>query len=239
VGKNQLLDRGYRLVSTNKIGIDIWGDIAKLCRQKEGVVLDIGGHEGGIVPLICAALPNVTIYSFEPCQKTWDTLSKNIRQWRNVMAVHSVVGDKEGVVELQLTEHSATNSLLKPSELQIKYSPEGWSESAGVEQVPSTTVDAFCEKNNIAQLLVLKADVQGAELQVLHGAEKTFARRAVEFVVLEVSGKRLYEKQPVFSEILTYLETKGYGLVNLYDVRPDWERGEMIQADALFRSISR
>ena len=43
------------------------------------------------------------------------------------------------------------------------------------EKVTITTLDAFCEEKNIKRLDLIKADIEGWELHMLQGAQKTLS----------------------------------------------------------------
>ena len=78
---------------------------------------------------------------------------------------------------------------------------------------------------------LLKIDVQGAELMVLKGAEKTLKRTKMIFT--EVSFCRLYQGAPVFQEVYDYLHNQGFKLLTISDGFRDSD-GDLLQADALF-----
>ena len=60
----------------------------------------------------------------------------------------------------------------------------------------------------------LSLDVQGSELDVMIGAERT-VRRDVMAVCTEAEFAPLYENQPLFGDILDHLHTRGFQLFNL------------------------
>lgn len=59
----------------------------------------------------------------------------------------------------------------------------------------------------------LKLDVQGAELMVLHGAERTLSQTAV--VHCEVEFSPIYLGQPLFADIQQHLVARGFTLIDL------------------------
>jgi hypothetical protein len=62
----------------------------------------------------------------------------------------------------------------------------------------------------------MKIDVQGAELQVLYGAESLLRQFAA--VTLEVNYERLYEGQAVIPEILAVMNRNGFSYFLQRDV---------------------
>lgn len=80
--------------------------------------------------------------------------------------------------------------------------------------------------------LVLKADVQGAELEVLAGASETLA--ATELVLAELSVQQLYEGGPMAHEVIGGLCAHGFAILDIasYVQRP--YDGALAQMDVVF-----
>lgn len=77
---------------------------------------------------------------------------------------------------------------------------------------------------------ILKLDVQGYELEVLKGAEKTLQKVGV--VQCEVEFNPLYENQPLFPAIDGFLRERGF---ELYDLRNlHYLSGQLYWADAFY-----
>ena len=73
--------------------------------------------------------------------------------------------------------------------------------------VRALTVDRLVREAGADGPYLLKVDVQGAELDVLKGAERTFD---AEVVVLEVSFFKFFEDEPEYVDILAYMKAKGF-----------------------------
>jgi FkbM family methyltransferase len=128
------------------------------------------------------------------------------------------LGKEAGSVEFLLEE---TNSRMAPS---------GHATSGPVIQVPVKTlrevIPRYLEKFNL-----LKADVQGFELDVLEGAGDLLQQ--FEVIILEVSVIRI-GPVPTFYEVMQYMNAKGY---RLYDFLPMYYRpldNALWQGDAFF-----
>jgi len=95
-----------------------------------------------------------------------------------------------------------------------------------------TTLDTIMIEAQLAENVdLLKIDVQGAELLVLHGAEQTLPR--VRFVLTEVSFTPLYEGSCVLAEVYDLLSARGFRLLSLQEGFRGTD-GELLQCDALF-----
>ena len=79
----------------------------------------------------------------------------------------------------------------------------------------------------------LKLDVQGMELNVLRGAERTL--RATRIVEAELSAVELYEGQPLIGEVIEHLCGAGYVPIGLETSFRDRATGDLLQVNGLFR----
>jgi len=118
-----------------------------------------------------------------------------------------IVGDGS-VQTLHLADpDSGMTSLLKPSARNLAFF-NGFShfgEVFGTETVTTTRLDDVA---GLPDIDYLKMDIQGAELQVLAGGTHRLARCGV--IQLEVSFVPLYENQPTFAEIDSWMRAQGY-----------------------------
>jgi hypothetical protein len=79
---------------------------------------------------------------------------------------------------------------------------------------------------------LIKLDIQGAELHALMGATTTLKR--TEYIWIEVSFKPLYKGSPIFADIVSFLESQQFIMVNILPGFKSAE-GELLQADVLFK----
>jgi len=105
-------------------------------------------------------------------------------------------------------------------------------EVINTENINVTTFDTI--KNKIPHVDYLQIDVQGAELAVLQGAEKSLEK--IGMIELEVRFYPLYEKEPMFSDVHTYLEQHGFVLVHMTR-QGEREFGEIfVEANACYKN---
>jgi FkbM family methyltransferase len=132
------------------------------------VFLDIGANLGWYSLVLGRNCPSSRIFAFEPIPSTVEIMEKNIRlnHLNNIqaicMGVFNKVGEQDflfapdvsGATSLKLTGQDRGKTSVQNVACQI------------------TTIDVFCATQNIVPSL-LKIDVEGAELMVVEGAEKT------------------------------------------------------------------
>jgi FkbM family methyltransferase len=148
-------------------------------RAKQGsIVLDIGANVG-VYSLLMARWvgPVGRIYAFEPAPQTLRDLRAHVamnKMNEQIEVVDRAVSDQKGEAIFYAHNTSGENSLNPGFAKRL-------SEAQAVK-VPVTTVDQFCEANNLAPKL-LKIDVEGFELHVLRGARETLLRYRPSLVI--------------------------------------------------------
>lgn len=143
-----------------------------------------------------------------------------------------------GLAKLYITKAKGWCSLLKPDEQAIRHivTERCWNvrpfDVISTEEITVTTFDTI--KSNIPAVDYLQIDVQGAELSVLQGAEKSLDN--IGMIELEVRFYPLYENEPLFSDVHAYLEKKGFVLVQMTR-QGEREFGEIfVEANACYRN---
>ncbi len=76
--------------------------------------------------------------------------------------------------------------------------------------VPTMTLDHYCQIYNVGNIDILKIDVQGSELGVLQGAEKLLQKGMIKLIYSEVTLAETYENQARFIDIMSYLNKFNY-----------------------------
>jgi FkbM family methyltransferase len=131
---------------------------------KSSVCFDVGANISYYSLLFASLIPQGSVHSFEPIPLNYHILcaSSLLNGFSNVHANLCAVGDREGEAEFVISTDSAYSSLVDT----------GRKPAAKTIAVPITTLDTYCDKNNVGKIDVLKVDVEGAEGKVLSGAEQ-------------------------------------------------------------------
>jgi FkbM family methyltransferase len=142
--------------------------------QPGWTVLDIGVSVGIFSILMSRCVgPSGKVFSFEPNPDVHPQLREMLKAngASNVEIVPFAIADKPG--ELDFLRITASNVRREASSLKIQEtSDELGSEAREIIRVPVTTVDIFVQQRGIVPNM-LKIDVEGADLEAIHGAEKT------------------------------------------------------------------
>ena len=95
-------------------------------------------------------------------------------------------------------------------------------------------MDEFKFEQPLIAPILLKLDVQGFEKNVLEGASVLLEK--IDYLVLEVSFISMYEGEPLFDEMHTYLKEKGFKLVAPIGALPDPNLA-IPQLDMLYKRV--
>jgi FkbM family methyltransferase len=154
-------------------------------------VLDVGAHVGYYTVLASVlAGPRGRVLAFEPNPRNHGFLARHvaINRCANVELVQAAVSDTAGTARFDFGTGSGTGHLAPGGALEVR----------------TVRLDEVCRERGITPAAV-KIDVEGAELQVLRGAEQTLgAARPVVF--LSTHGAAVH------AECLAWLGARGYAL---------------------------
>jgi FkbM family methyltransferase len=228
-----------RLPTRHQWHLDAFSDQAGLLRDRAvRTVIDAGADIGTMTRRYRDMFPNARIYCFEPFEPSWQKLSANFRDDRNVEPLRLGLAEVCGRRRFSVNRDSRTNSLLPVSPRHGDIISGGVMDTVSVGEVEVITLDAFCVARGIDRVDVLKLDVQGAEVLALKGAADLLRAKRVDLVYTEVVFAPMYEGQGSFCELNCLLQEMGYVLYGLYDLKyPSHaadDGGNLAWADAIF-----
>jgi FkbM family methyltransferase len=185
---------------------------------KPVAILDIGAHHGYTVDKLLDYAPGSKIHAFEPTPQSAAILRQRMNNRPNVHVHEMALGDKTGMTRFHLNVGDQTNSLLD----NVTESPfEQVHDHVAEVQVQAMALDDWVEKFEPQGMLLLKADIQGAEKLLVMGGKKTFAQRVAAFYT-EICLLPLYENQATFCEINPIMtEQLGFALYDIYPCQKD------------------
>lgn len=176
------------------------------------VVYDLGAHQGFLTALAGKHVGKAgKVYAFEPFPYNFNFLRDNIQLNKpdNITLFQAAVSDKPGMLEFSNSIHDTANTYLKQS-------PEF---KDNLLQVEAVSLDNLIETKKILPPDFIKIDVEGAELDVLHGAQKMFSSHSP-VVYLETHN---VHNAGVDQQCLDWLNAKGYSIRETIAIRPNRE----------------
>ena len=193
-------------------------------------IFDVGANRGDVTGRYRELFPDAVIYAFEPFPLSFETLRDRYGRFASVRCEPVGLSDKEETRQFYVNRNVDTNSLLKPAKTGLSSDAQVANES--VIDIRTTTIDIYCKANNIAQIDILKLDIQGGELAALKGAAGLLAEKRIGLIYSEVYFLEQYEAHPLFHEISRFLHSHGYYLQDIYS--PIYGAGSLAWADAIF-----
>jgi hypothetical protein len=76
-------------------------------------------------------------------------------------------------------------------------------------------LDTYVRRANLPTPDFMKLDVQGAELDVLRGAESCM--QSAKYVLMEVSLHRWNKDAPMIEEVISYMAERNFELIDIVD----------------------
>ncbi|WP_190348095.1 FkbM family methyltransferase [Sphaerospermopsis sp. FACHB-1194] len=198
-------------------------------------IIDVGANEGQFARTIRHVFPGATIYSFEPLPDVYKELYSLCAEDTNIKTFNLALGNEVGTKQMFSSSFSPSSSMLNMSKLHKEEWPES-SVNTSV-MVQQTCLDQWVKENNqtIGDNILIKLDVQGYELSVIKGGEKTF--KSAKLVIIEVSFYEFYEKQPLFDDIYKYLCNLGFVYRGNLEQFRSRSGNKILFADAIFENL--
>jgi len=138
--------------------------------EKGDIVIDAGAHFG-FFSYHAVERGAEEVHAFEPNPYVFEILKKHIGLWKIPAKPYNVaLMSFSGFVELFISDPlSATATVLKERDGTV-LSSSYYTQSV---RVRATALDEFVEENGIERVDFIKIDTEGAEREIIKGAEKT------------------------------------------------------------------
>jgi FkbM family methyltransferase len=130
--------------------------------KQNDIVMDIGAWIGDFSAYACAK--GSTVYAFEPVEETYKILMETSvlnNTPGKIFPIKKGLGNIECNIPIYLDSLNSGGSSIISKKNMV------------TETIAITTLDRFIDENNIKKVDFIKADIEGAERDMLKGAEKT------------------------------------------------------------------
>lgn len=174
------------------------------------VFYDIGANIGLFTLLAAEHCKNVV--AFEPANETFKILVENVQlnnTPENITLINAAASDKNGTQDIYVLTNGkdAWNSMaVKPEEGQYR-----------IDQIATINVDVLVESGKIPAPTIIKIDVEGWEMHVLKGLEKTIGMYRPTMLI-EFTSSNLEAAGTTSAELGRYVQSRDYELFS-YDPR--------------------
>lgn len=213
-------------------GKNIFRDAGRLAGHNARIVVDVGANTGDSTDLFLDLFLHCSVHLFEPTPDLLTGLRARFGAQPRVRVHGQAVAASCGTTTLQLSTANPANSLL-PFD---RAAPTWLGDAVTMHDrcdVESVTLDRFCQDHDIAQIDLLKIDVQGYESRVLAGAAALLAAGRIKVVLIEIMFVPIYEGQGSWFELGAQLAGHGYRLFDFYNFTYAND-GQVLWGDALF-----
>jgi FkbM family methyltransferase len=177
--------------------LNVIKNIGKQLKNKENIIVfDVGANVGKYIRYWDKYVDsNIISYCFEPSNNTFQELTKNTSDIKDIHLINKGLGDKDETLTLYSNIKSNTQSSL------FKRDMSHWDEDYNLtneESIKITTLDSFCSENNIEYIDFLKLDVEGYEMNMFRGANNFITNKKIgaiqfELGVASVDGKYFFK----------------------------------------------
>lgn len=194
-------------------------------------IVDVGANVGQFAVAASKFFNQSMIISIEPDPMVSKELQKNLRGHLNFEVITCAVGNTIGKVKFYKNQDSQVSSILEIGGMRKSLFPE--SRVTDEVDIPINTLDALFDNRNIESPILVKLDVQGAELMVIDGA-RDFLNK-VKWLVIEIAFVDLYKGEPSFEKICKMLDLHGFEFIKPLNFHASPSGLEIIEMDAFFQ----
>ena len=187
-------------------------------------VLDVGAAHGDWSRQCAEVLPDAHYALFEPLEEYRPYLEGARAALRSAEIFSLAIQHEAGTRTINVHPDLVGSSLYRENED---------SDVNGVERtVAVDSLDAVCARTSFAPPFLLKADVQGAEMDVLRGAKETLSDCA--FVILETSLFDFYGHGSTVNDTIRIMTDAGFALYDIFGLSHRPLDGALAQVDLCF-----
>lgn len=190
-------------------------DIVSFLDNKDirwNIVFDVGACRG-VISMYCAGRAE-RVVAFEAYAENIESMRRNLLVNKQlsghafpITIVEKAVSDTNGFVQFFESSSYGHGS--------IKAINDGIGTTI---DVPCTTLDYYCESQEIARINLLKIDVEGAEINVLRGAMNLLKAQNIDMIIFEASFTVMQDVEAGKEDLLAIfdlLEACHYEIVDL------------------------
>lgn len=182
---------------------------------KNPVIVEAGMFDAADTEEFAQVFPSGKIHGFECLPHYYELSCKRLGKYTNVATYQLALSDAAGELDFYVStlkgELSASGSLLAPKLHQEVHPEVKFNERIKVKAI---TLDEWAAQYSISHVDFLWLDLQGAEIRALQGAEKMLQN--VMGIFTEVSLIETYENVPLYEEVKSFLQSKGFKIEKEY-----------------------
>ena len=209
-------------------GFEVFLEQCKARGLTVATVFDAGVGMG--TPWLYEAFPESKHVLFEPLERFVPIMEK-LKGEYDVEYHRTALGSHSEQVEIHVPREFATSASLK-THSQVLLSAISRSGTPRTYDHEMVSVSKLDDLNEYEPRYLLKIDVEGSELDVLMGAERTL--QETELVVVESSLAERYDDGCTFADVVRFMDTHGFALYEIVDMGTRSVTAPVAYLDAAF-----
>jgi len=170
-------------------------------------VIDVGAALGDWSLACSKIFPNAKYVLVGPLSEYSRALKHAMENIKQAVYINQAAASSEGKTEMYVHKDLVGSSLKAEVETYNQ-------QNTHKRKISELTLDSLIQKKYLDTPFLIKLDVQGAEIDVLDGAENML--KSTEVVVVEVSLFKGFVDGHEFQEVISYMKNRGFVLYDLY-----------------------
>ncbi len=170
----------------------------------DGVFIDIGANIGLFSLFVARLFPRARVFAFEPHPRLHRCIQKTAHDAKlsHLEAHQACVSRADGQIQLLINSNDSGGHTTDASQIRD-------SEKQSELTVKAAALDRFVKDKNLGRIDVIKIDVQGAEWDVLLGAQESL-RRFKPKILVEMDNHRVVNADSQVQSIQKLFSDIGY-----------------------------
>lgn len=205
-------------------------------------ILDIGANIGWFAFHEAANIGKKGfVYAIEPIADNVDAIKRGIKEnnFKNMQVFECAIGNKNGEQEIKIMKFSNSASMFNMEKASDHYKFHAGNWQIGTTIVPTMTLDYFVEQNEIEKIDMLRMDVEGFEVEIIEGAQKTLEEMPRNsYIFLEIHPIVFSDVEEKFIPAIETLLDFGFNPKYVEKIDIDFPKGrDFLKSDILRGSM--
>jgi FkbM family methyltransferase len=183
---------------------------AKAVGLSPNCIIDVGAAYGSFTRQCLEIFPDALYVLVEPLVEYEPMLTRLCKDHPGIRCVYAAAAASSSKAQLNVHPDLVGSSLFREVE-------EGTDVNGVPRTVDTVTVDEIVRESGFKGPFLMKIDVQGAELDVLRGAERTLQES--DYVLIEVSFFKFFENGPEVGDVIAYMKERGFVPYDLFAIQ--------------------